>query len=466
MKRYSPPTTTARSMCNPLLGLLLAATLATTNSAAAHPNEESAAPPRVTRNGASYVPINTDLYSSPIAGDGPSLDEALEWSGEHAPLIRIADGELTVAQAQREGAVLRVPDNPVFGFGAGGRTTSGTTRPEVMVSIRQPFWINGSRDARISVADAVEAVSEAERSVVLWQVHVETHRLYLKAQIGRRRVARAEAMLEYAGTHRRIAQRKVELGESAPPSVLITESNYARAQARLIEAERLEESARIELAGWIGWDDAAVRPLPVDRLPLLDIPDADALIEQMARSHPSLEARRAAIVAAEIMVELADAERTPTPSIGAEYALENEADADSQVWRLTAEIPLPVARRNQEARARASAEVDLRAARLEATGQELRTELMSTLSSLQSSGAEVALYQSSVVPRLTENLNYLLRAFELGEIDIHALVAIHEQTLDSIDEYLTSLERYYDTVAKLEGLVGTSIWQPTEESYE
>lgn len=404
--------------------------------------------------------------SEPIAGDGPSLDAVLEWAGEHAPLVRVANGELSAAQAQREGAVLRVPGNPVFGFGVGGRTTSGTTRPEVTASIQQPFWINGSRSARLSVSDAIEALASAEKDVVLWQVHVETHRLYVKAQVARQRVVRARAMVEHARAHQQISERKVELGEEAPPSLLITESNYARAQALLIEAQRMEEGVRIELAGWIGWPESVIQPVPVDHLPLLDLPDADALLEQMAQSHPSLSARRAAVAAAESQVELSHAARTPIPSIGAQYSLENEPGGESHVWRFTAEVPIPIARRNQEDRARAAAQAEIEAAQLEVTSRRLRTELLSTLASLGRYQAEVALYEASVMPRLNENLTLLLRAFQLGEIDIHEVAAVHEQALDSISEYLTALERYYDAAAMLEGLVGTEIWEPTGETRE
>lgn len=404
--------------------------------------------------------------SEPIAGDGPSLDTVLEWADEHAPLVRIANGEISAAQAQREGAVIRVPQNPTFGFGVGGRTSSGTTRPEVVASIQQPFWINGSRGARLSLADAVEAVASAEREVVLWQVHVEAHRLYVQAQVARQRIIRAQAMVEHAAAHQQISARKVELGEAAPPTLLITESNYARAQALLIEAQRMEESVRIELAGWIGWRENSIASVPVDHLPLLDLPDADALLELMASSHPSISARRAAIAAAESQVELSHAERTTTPTIGAQYSFENEADAASHVWRFTAEVPIPIARRNQEDRARAAAQAEIEAAQLEVTSRRLRTELLSTLASLERYQAEVALYEASVMPRLNENLSLLLRAFQLGEIDIHEVAAVHEQALDSISEYLTALERYYDAAAMLEGLVGAEIWEHTGESHE
>jgi cobalt-zinc-cadmium efflux system outer membrane protein len=408
---------------------------------------------------------HTTLEES-IAGAGPTLNETIEWAEQHAPLVQIAEGQISIAQARREGASLRVPENPVFGLAVGGRSTGGATQPEFGVSIQQPVWINGSRSERLTVAEAAEELAAANTEVVRWQVHVEAHRLYLRAQLARRRLVRARALLEHADAHREIAERKVEVGEAAPPLMLIANSNYARAQALLLEAQRTEEAARIDLAGWIGWDEAQVPPLPVDAPQLLALPDSSELLQRMADAHPSLEARRAAVHAAEAEQQLARADRVPIPSVGASYNYENEGDQPSHVWRVTATIPLPVARRNQEQRARAIAERELEQTRLEATSRQLRTRMLSTIASIERYRAEVELYADSVLPQLNENLSLLLRSFRAGEIDIHEVAAVHEQALESVEEYLNALANYYDATAELEGLVGAEIWEDTTETTE
>lgn len=401
--------------------------------------------------------------SGPIAGDGPTLQNLLLYADKNAPLIRVANQEISIAEAQRIGADIRLPGNPVLGLGVGGRTTEGATRPEVSASISQPVWINGSRSKRLTVADAAEALAQAEVEVVRWQVHVEAHRLYIQAQIARQSILRANAMVEHAVAHGQLSQRKVELGEIAPPMLLMAQSSLARAQAMLLAAKHSEAELLIELAGWIGWPETTLPSVPVDSIEPPQVVDPEEMLAQMAAHHPSLKAREAAVAAAEAEAILVKSERTPTPSVGARYAFENEIDRRSHVWQITAEMPLPFAQKNQQARARAEAVVESNKARLALETRELRTKLWATAAALARYAEEVRLYEETVMPKLNQNLDLLARAFQLGEISIHEVALVHEQVLDSTQEYLSALSNYHNVAAALEGLVGSELWDAEEE---
>lgn len=401
--------------------------------------------------------------SSPMAGDGPTLHQVLRYADSNAPIMRVATHDITIAEAQRIGADIRLPSNPVLGLGIGGRSTEGATRPEVSASISQPFWLNGSRGKRRSVADAATELAHAEVEVVRWQVHVEAHRLYIQAQIARQSILRAEAMVEHAVAHNQLSQRKVDLGEIAPPMLLMAQSSLARAEAMLLAAKHAEAQLLIELAGWIGWPETTLPSLPVESIEPPQVAEPERLLAQMAEHHPSLKAREAAVEAAKAEAILAKAERVPPMAIGAQYALDNEPERTSHIWKITAEIPLPFAQRNQQARARAEAVIESNKARLALQNRELRARLWSTVAALSRYAEEVHLYEESVLPKLNENLDLLARAFQLGEISIHEVAVVHEQVLDSTQEYLNALSNYHNVAAELEGLVGSELWMTADE---
>ena len=69
----------------------------------------------------------------------------------------------------------------------------------------------------------------------------------------------------------------------------------------------------------------------------------------------------------------------------------------------------------------------------------------------------IAIYQNASMPQLVKTLDVIKRAFELGEVDIHRVIQTRVRLLQTTLGYLDARERYYQTLATLEALVGTEI---------
>jgi cobalt-zinc-cadmium efflux system outer membrane protein len=139
-------------------------------------------------------------------------------------------------------------------------------------------------------------------------------------------------------------------------------------------------------------------------------------------------------------------------------------EPDAEVWLLHVLMPIPLWHRNQEARARAEAELQVAGGERDATATRLRGELLQAATALDAAAERVALYETDVVPQLEENLALLQRAYELGEVDVHQVSQTRERLLTATGQYIDALVTYYETAATLEGLVGTELWTEMEDT--
>jgi cobalt-zinc-cadmium efflux system outer membrane protein len=155
------------------------------------------------------------------------------------------------------------------------------------------------------------------------------------------------------------------------------------------------------------------------------------------------------------------ADRAAWPDIDLGVALTREADVggdgdDIALFRLG--VPLPLFRQNRGERARAAAEVRVAESERDAEAAMLDSRVRRAASAVSAAAARIRAYGAEIVPRFQENLDLLVRAFELGEVDVLDVLVARERFLEVQRAVLDAYRDYYEAVGSLEAEVGVELW--------
>jgi cobalt-zinc-cadmium efflux system outer membrane protein len=442
-----------------IAGSSLVTACGSTRSTAAYPQPEQYASAELVEP---YVPTGEPV--DPDAASALSLDQLLVFADQHSPVVRTARARVGLADAELVGAKILFPANPVVRFAGGRRTVGNASGFEFEGWVQQQLEIAGERGLRIDAARDQQRLREAAVNEVRWSLHVEVHRLVATILVVRQRLAQAERFVALSQSLRDIAGQQVEAGESAPIILLVADADLARTREAVIQARQAIAALEVRLAAVIGWPEETLPPIEEQLPPVRAAPDAASLLSMMAEFHPSLRARELAVVAAHSRAALEARDGWPEPVVRFGYGREAgpAPEPDAEVWLLHVLMPIPLWHRNQEARARAEAELQVAGGERDATATRLRGELLQAATALDAAAERVALYETDVVPQLEENLALLQRAYELGEVDVHQVSQTRERLLTATGQYIDALVTYYETAATLEGLVGTELWTEME----
>lgn len=395
-----------------------------------------------------------------------TLEQALRFADAHSPVILSGQARVGVTEGDRVDAVVGLPGNPQLSVAAGARQVGGRAGLDWELGLQQQLEVAGEPGLRRQWADQQREVARASLQETRWAVHVEVHRLFASLLLLREQRAQAERFVTFSASLRDLARRKVQAGESSPLTLLVAETDLAQSQEALLEIQRRERSLRAQMVAAMGWPSLDLPPLQGELPEVRSAPEPEALLEVMARHHPSLRTRELAVQAAQARLALEERQAWPKPSLGVSVGQEADPGGGqgASLWMLQVGVPLPLWRRNQGARQRAHAQVLLQDRERLSQATLLQSLLLQALWSLQAAQGRVALYEEQVVPQLEANLEKLQRAYELGEVDLHRVSQTRGRLLEAMGRYLDARVTYYNEAASLEGLVGTEIWDIPREA--
>jgi outer membrane protein TolC len=223
-------------------------------------------------------------------------------------------------------------------------------------------------------------------------------------------------------------------GRENSQDVLSAELESSLLDDRRIEALRMTEKARAELAKWIG-SEAAARALP-SVLPELPRPPPVQQLLSALVDHPRIKAAEAIMDARKADVELARQQFKPSWTLGAQYGLRGDEingqdtpDFLSVIVSLSA--PLFTERR-QDKRLSAS-QLKFAAARLQRDDalRELRRMLEADYSAWQRLNERVALYDQAILSRADQTLEAALGAYQSDVTDFSTLMRAQSTELET-----------------------------------
>ncbi len=413
--------------------------------------------------------VSTQPAKLPPTAEGSrvTLREILDYADEHAPAIAAARAGTARGDAARVAASPLVPSEPRVSVGVGTRRASTGNTVEAEVSVNQELEIGGQRGLRLDAADATRDVETRRFEQTHWQVHLDVHTAFHHALVARERQAAAQQLVEFTERLLDVARKRHDAGDISPLQVEVAEGELALAKQELVDAQAGYWDARLRLAELSGWPEAQ----PPEPVGALDQPrrvdDAEPLVAFALEHHPILRVRAAEVTAADARVRVADREAWPNIDIGFSYAREREPVSMSEtqhIGMVTLTIPIPLFFRNRPARAAAQADWIAARGDEEATRRVVRVRVVRAVAAVNAAAERVDSYGSEIIPAFASNMTKLVRAFELGEVDVLEVLVARGRYLELQRQALSAYADYFHAVAVLEGEIGGDVWP--EEHHE
>lgn len=268
------------------------------------------------------------------------------------------------------------------------------------------------------------------------------------------------------GTQQDVLKARVEAAMLAEQAAALTEQRRA-AQARLNELldrysevpvppvrmpERIARLAAPSSPGAVRFVSpalgarAAGSPLP----PLL------TLEELAVANSPELAEQEAMVQAAAARVDLARLEVRPDVDVSLQYG---QRDGMPDMISATVAVPLPLNRQRRQDLGVAEAHAELaaaEAARHEARNR-VRLEVARLYSELERDRTQLALYVGSIVPQARASLESATAGYQVGRVDLLALLDAQATLFNYETEYHRLLSDFAQRLAEMERVVGMEV---------
>jgi cobalt-zinc-cadmium efflux system outer membrane protein len=351
-----------------------------------------------------------------------------------------------------------LPPNPEMGVEvenvAGSGDFQGVDGAEVTVGLSQVIELAGKRRKRTHVA-------ALERDLAAWDY--ETARLDVLTQVAQafadvlrvqERLAVDADLVRLAEQIYRIVAERVKAGKVSPLEA--TRARVALATSRIARqrVQRELTAAKERLAATWGGTRATFERVTGDLETLNPIPSA-AVVAQRIVQNPDIARWATAMARRHAAVTLAEANRTPDPTLGAGVRYFNNVDeADAHALLLAVSVPLPVFDRNQgnilEARYQlARTEVERRAAAVR-----VQTALAETHAALSEAFSEASTLRDEVLPGAQQAFDAAREGYRQGKFQFLEVLDAQRTLFEARGQYVEALSTYHKAVAALERLIG------------
>ena len=316
-----------------------------------------------------------------------------------------------------------------------------------------PFW--GKRDLKREVA-AADAAQADGRTADTWSgVASRIKSLYAQYWLNSKSLRLTTENIDLTDRLEKIAQVRYANGLAAQQDAIraqVERSNLETEQLGM-EADYRQLSASINgmlaRSGQTGLaEPEALRPLPVAL-------DAATLTERLQRQNPQLAIEAARIGGAEKSRELAYRNRYPDFALGTSSM---QVGDKIDTWGLMLEIIIPLqqgTRRSQEREAELT--LDAAAARQEALGYRLRSELSGALANLDIARKTEQVTRTRLLPQAQLTFSAALAGYENGKVDFATLLDAQRQIRNAKQTLLRVQANQQIRLAEIERLLGEDL---------
>ena len=384
---------------------------------------------------------------------------ALKQSGELAALEKEAAAKQALAI---QSGILT---NPTLELqGSSGRQSGSPEERSASIGINQELPLNGKLRLRREAGqrEAEAAQRQRDNAARLLKEEVSTLAFDLALADKRRELAADLVGLnrDLAG----VAGERFKAGDIPELELNLAKVELARAESRLIEAERDGIQLRLRMSLLTGLSEVAFNPADDLATPAVS-QTIQELRKQALASRPDLQALALERSKAETETRLAVAEAIPNPTVGVFAQRQRSAtelgdlsstSSDTQLGvRLS--IPLPVFDRNQGGRVASRSRLEAAGSRSLALERIVTAEVEGAFSRLSASERILALFKQGIIPQLTENLQLTQEAYRLGEAGILAVIEEQKKFFEVNDGYLAALHGRRVAFVKLESAVAIDL---------
>jgi outer membrane protein, heavy metal efflux system len=405
------------------------------------------------------LPGVTDTTNSAVAAAGIgsqsiSLQAALYGALTSNPdLVTLRQGNALVASAESVEVARHFPTtlnptlwidyrpitlvpNGTFGTGSpGGHAGSAGAngfyhygQNLIYVSLRQPVELGHQTTHRYRIAQAAYdqqkwVVMQAELTAL-----VQTYRIFQTAAYRREKFHLAEDLADFNDQLLETLQRRMETNPSlaADVSLARVESRAGRQQIKAARQDYL--TALADLRNQVGIPDqsGAIEPLGEFTLPSYIPPlDEQVMIQEALQHRPDIHAANAQITGTHSAVDLARADRIPTPVIGPQYAMD---EAGVQYVGLVLISPIPIWNNGKPLVLQREAEHRRAVVAFQQAQQRAVAQVRAAVAKWN--GAQELLNEStSLSADLKKEVAVLDRLFEAGQTDLTKLMQARQRLI-------------------------------------
>lgn len=348
-----------------------------------------------------------------------------------------------------------------------GSTGSLSGSPEersASIGINQEIPLNGKLRLRREAGQREAEAAQRQRDNAARLLKEEVSTLAFDLALADKR---CELAADLVGLNRdlvTIAEERFKVGDIPELELNISKIELARAESRLLNAERESLPLRIRMSSLTGLNEASFK-LSDDLATPVVSQTIQELLKQALASRPDIQALALERGKAETETRLAEAEALPNLTAGffaqrqrgsTEVGDLSSTSSDTQLGvRLS--MPIPVFDRNQGGRAAARSRLEAAGSRSLALERIVTAEVEAAFSRLSASERILALFKQSIIPQLTENLKLTQEAYRLGEVGILAVIEEQKKFFEVNDGYLAALHGRRVAFVKLESAVAIDL---------
>lgn len=369
-----------------------------------------------------------------------SLDAAVEQALQIAPQVNARAAGVDAAQALTVSAgrlpdpelIVGIDNLPVTGPDAYSTTADFMTMRKI--GVMQAFPRAEKRRLQRERAHADVDLANATSVETRLDVARDTAQAWIRRAtadmtLGDLRTLESEVELGAAA-----ARAAVSSGRGSSAEALAAEAAVARLKNRILQMQGEARQAQAELARWVG--DAAARPLAP--LPTFDdLPVPPETLISTPHLHGTILPYEARLAEARADVELARAERRPDWSTELSFAKRGPAFSDMVSLQFTIGLPLFAKTRQNPVIEARSADVKRIEAERDTEIRMHTAELQAMAIEWQQLGAQLAQYQTELVPLARERVRVSLAGYRAGQSDLRLALEAFEDEVNLLVERAT-----------------------------
>ncbi len=264
----------------------------------------------------------------------------------------------------------------------------------------------------------------------------------------------------------KIALTKYEVGEGLQQDVLLAQLELSKLLDNELRLISSQEKAKAQLNALL--DKPANRTINISEQTPEDLPTLLAelaLFEQAESYRALLASRRDSIHAAQSRLDLAKKGFFPDFKIGAFYGgrddtLSNRERADFLSLKLSMNVPIFAASKQQKAVDQRSSELMQQRYALQDQWNKVRAEISMAYSDFQQAKKQVVLFKSGIIPQARQTVASMLAGYQVNKVDFLNLVRSQITLYNYEIQYWQALTQANQALAQLTAMVGK------EEIYE
>lgn len=345
-----------------------------------------------------------------------SLAEALRLAEVRAPQVRVASLGVAEAEAHRTAAGLRF-DNPRLSVEGRPAVTGGRFFGDMGYggTLEVPFDVGGAPPARSREAERGVDLARADVDVERRRARSEVWSAYVRVRAAERRVEEIQSVLRIADRIVQASARRAASGAAGEVDETAARSELAVLQGLAESAARQRETQLMALRGLLDLDAGrAVTLVTPLAEPAPAAPEAN-LVERALSRRPELARSRARVAQLMATDERLARELFPRLSV---YLGVDAAPVSPIFGQLGLSVQLPVAQRNQRARAVAQRQRSAEEVRTALLLRQIVRDVSAARAAYEGRRRELDLLSRTALPAAERTLELVELGWSAGRFDI------------------------------------------------